>query len=306
MWTEAARGRPLVVVDGALGDVVLRLPTLAAVAARHGPLEVLAPGRWCRLLEQRGFAGRARRLDAAEWLPLWGARPEHAAGGLEGIGRALILHEDPALARGLEALGIPTTQAPNDPPHGVHQALHAWEHAVGFHGRPTPGGPEALPLPLVDPRPAPRELDVLVVPGSGGPRKCWPRERFAALGGRLARSGRSVRVLLGPQELERGWSRADWGGLEILEILDLCHTLGQMARTRLVVGNDAGTSHLAAAAGAAVLALFGPTSSQRWRPMGPEVAVLAAPALDELDVETVHEAVEAHCSQIHWVEQPRG
>jgi ADP-heptose:LPS heptosyltransferase len=34
------------------------------------------------------------------------------------------------------------------------------------------------------------------------------------------------------------------------------------------VGNDSGVSHLAAAAGAPGVAIFGPTDPDRWRPIG--------------------------------------
>ena len=56
------------------------------------------------------------------------------------------------------------------------------------------------------------------------------------------------------------------------------------------MGNDSGVSHLAAAFGAPTLALFGPTRSALWAPLGPRVRVLEAPEgrMDALEVEEVH------------------
>jgi ADP-heptose:LPS heptosyltransferase len=39
------------------------------------------------------------------------------------------------------------------------------------------------------------------------------------------------------------------------------------------VGNDSGVSHLAGLSGARAFVLFGPSSAQVWRPLGPRVSV---------------------------------
>ena len=55
------------------------------------------------------------------------------------------------------------------------------------------------------------------------------------------------------------------------------------------VGHDSGVSHLAAAFGAPVLALFGPTDPAVWAPVGRRVHVLRAPdqLLEDLSVDEV-------------------
>jgi ADP-heptose:LPS heptosyltransferase len=63
-----------------------------------------------------------------------------------------------------------------------------------------------------------------------------------------------------------------------------------LAHAGLYVGNDSGVSHLAAAWGAPVLALFGPTDPAQWAPVGPRVKVLRAKdekmeSLERQDVE---------------------
>lgn len=47
-----------------------------------------------------------------------------------------------------------------------------------------------------------------------------------------------------------------------------------LARARLYIGNDSGITHLAAAVGTPVLALFGPTDPAVWAPRGPHVRVV--------------------------------
>ena len=66
-----------------------------------------------------------------------------------------------------------------------------------------------------------------------------------------------------------------------------------LARCRLFVGNDSGLMHLAAAAGAATLGLFGPTPASEYAPSGrcAEAVLASGPAghapISALDVNTV-------------------
>jgi heptosyltransferase-3 len=58
------------------------------------------------------------------------------------------------------------------------------------------------------------------------------------------------------------------------------------------VGNDSGVSHLAAAVGAPVIVLFGPTEPALWRPCGDAVRVVAGGTLEDISVEAVLVAAE--------------
>jgi ADP-heptose:LPS heptosyltransferase len=54
---------------------------------------------------------------------------------------------------------------------------------------------------------------------------------------------------------------------------DLYELAGWLARARLYIGNDSGITHLAAAVGTPVLALFGPTDPAVWGPRGRNVRI---------------------------------
>jgi ADP-heptose:LPS heptosyltransferase len=60
-----------------------------------------------------------------------------------------------------------------------------------------------------------------------------------------------------------------------------------LASARIYIGNDSGPTHLAAAVGTPVVALFGPSDPAVWAPRGLHVAIAAAPALDTITVERV-------------------
>ena len=64
------------------------------------------------------------------------------------------------------------------------------------------------------------------------------------------------------------------------------------------VGNDSGITHLAAAVGIPVVALFGPSDPDMWGPRGDNVMILEArerstESLARIDVKTVARAVAA-------------
>jgi len=117
----------------------------------------------------------------------------------------------------------------------------------------------------------------MVVPGAGGEHKRWPREHVQALIDGWRRGGGEAAILLGPVERERG---EDWSGLGVpVRVEDgPLQAAARLARYDVVVGNDSGPSHLAAAVGVALVALFGPTEPRVWAPRGERVRVLRAPA----------------------------
>jgi heptosyltransferase II len=103
-----------------------------------------------------------------------------------------------------------------------------------------------------------------------GSAKRWVPERYAAAGERLAReSGARIAIVGGP--LERPLGEAIAAALNVpARVLCGETTLGELvgvlSRLRLLLTNDSGPMHLAAALGVPVVAVFGPTD---WRETGP-------------------------------------
>ena len=111
----------------------------------------------------------------------------------------------------------------------------------------------------------------------------WPVERYALLGNHLART-HGARVLVVGGEPDRELTAAvvglmsaparDLAGeLTLAELGALCEM------SHLYVGNDTGTSHVAAAVGCPTLILYGPTDLRRSRPFVRSEKVIALPAL---------------------------
>jgi hypothetical protein len=117
---------------------------------------------------------------------------------------------------------------------------------------------------------------VIVHPGSGGLRKCWPVSSFVALTVQLRARDRPVVLMLGPVERER-FQDADLRRLRdsapVIEDCSLREAAAVLAVAGRFIGNDSGMTHVAAALGVRTVAIFGPTERRLWRPLGDHVVV---------------------------------
>jgi len=126
-------------------------------------------------------------------------------------------------------------------------------------------------------------LDVMerlfvIQPGSGGKEKSWCLDNFISVGKKLAGEGFEVLFLLGPAEQEKLSSAAMEEIADKFECfagLSLADVLAVFGCAAGFVGNDSGITHVAAGCGLKTAAVFGPTDSNIYRPLGPDVSVFA-------------------------------
>lgn len=119
-------------------------------------------------------------------------------------------------------------------------------------------------------------------PGANMLDKRWPEDRFVALARSLTHDGVQVMLSGGPGDAELARRVAQAAGIQETCVLagrvDLRTLAAVLAEAAVYVGPDTGVSHLAAAVGALTIAIFGPTNPRRYRPLGPNVRVLAPAA----------------------------
>lgn len=124
-----------------------------------------------------------------------------------------------------------------------------------------------------------------VAPTANWPPKAWPGDRFAALIDRLAGPdgplpGARVLVAGGPGERELAApvlaAVAPERRIDLVDKVPLMTLAAAFARCDLVVANDSGLMHLAAAAGAPTLGLFGPSREAHYAPAGARTAWVRA------------------------------
>ncbi len=134
-----------------------------------------------------------------------------------------------------------------------------------FPALPIPAGA----VPRISVPAAPTENFAVIHPFSGGSRKNWPIEYYRELGSLMTMP---VKWCAGPEETSEG-------AVHIENLYDLGCWL---SIARVYVGNDSGITHLAAAVGTPVVAIFVSTDPAVWAPRGKRVAVLENPGVDEV------------------------
>lgn len=130
-------------------------------------------------------------------------------------------------------------------------------------------------------------------PGASTPLKRWPLDRFADLAGRLeSHDGARMVLFLGPEEGAIAQQvRASFSPeAMVLDGLTLSQLASAAARLDLLVSNDTGPMHLAAAVGAPVLLLLGTTlRGPYWfGPVGEEHRMIARPTLLQITAAEVY------------------
>ena len=126
-------------------------------------------------------------------------------------------------------------------------------------------------------------------------------EESADLIGALSAAGATVVVVTGESDQPRAVALRTMvpDRVKFLSQPPLPALAAVFERCAFYVGHDTGISHLAAAAGAECLLLFGPTDPAVWAPANPDVNVLRAPdgLLHNLSVEDVKSRLPAFLSR---------
>jgi heptosyltransferase-3 len=270
--------RRLIVRPGAIGDFVLSIPAMRCL--NTGYLEVWAASRNVPLAR---FANKGRSIAGAG-LDLLGVTdaPAKLIEQLRGFDCIVSWYGSnrPEFRALAESQGLPFHFFPALPPEGGN--THAADYYLA-QARTIAGCTDCDAVPRVEctaqgRRPAPLVLH----PFSGSPKKCWPLERFRELSLRFE-SRMPVEWCAGPEDELPGAVRME----------NLYELACWLSDAKVYVGNDSGITHLAAAAGTPVVALFGPTDPAGWAPRGPRVRIVAAHSMDGISVDEVQAAVES-------------
>jgi heptosyltransferase III len=268
---------------GALGDLLLVLPTLRRLRRRLRPartaLVIAEPQReLARLLRVADTISSLDDADAA-WLfggstvPRWlapGSTVFSWLGTREPLGERLR-----ALTASAHLLSVERG------PGAAHAAV-AYARAAGVPAERRRLAAEATISPPVSPR-AGALADGLRRPllalhrGAGAPPKRWALDGFAGVASWWRRSHGDIVELLGPAEagetpLPGTTTASGWTLPDVAALLGFADAY---------LGNDSGISHLAGAVGTPGVVLFGPTAPARWRPLSPRLVAVRSEASPE-------------------------
>jgi len=244
--------------SGAIGDVIVSLRAIESI--RTDFLEVWTPSCTVPLIR---FADRVRAI-AATGLDLLGITdpPPRLLDDLRSFDSIFSWYgaNNPEFRETVAALALPFTFLPALPATGADR------HATDFYldqvrdlASHATGNIPRIPCDVQ------RGDFAIIHPYSGSSRKNWPIEKFRCLAARLEHL-MPVYWCAGPEDPPLP------GAVHIEDLYELACWI---AKARLFVGNDSGITHLAAAVGTPVWAIFGPTDPKSWAPRGNQVRVKA-------------------------------
>lgn len=125
-----------------------------------------------------------------------------------------------------------------------------------------------------------------LAPSANWVGKTWPVERFAQtaiqlLGEDGPLAGGRLMVLGGPEDAQATQSLRNVVPksrfIDLVGKVDLLTAYACLKHARLFIGNDSGLMHIAAAAGAPTVGLFGPSDETLYGPWGPDTRVVRGP-----------------------------
>lgn len=301
--------RFLLLRGGAIGDFILTLPVLQALRAQWPAAEIEIWGypHIAELAVAGGLANAVVSLDRAEMARFFVPEPQFTDAQVAAVrsfdlifnylhdpvgqvrsnlllaGAKQVLSGSPIIKRGhavpfllepLQALALyETDRVPELDWSGAARATARQRlRGLGVNGRP-----------------------VAVHPGSGSSTKKWPLDRFMEILGRLREQKREAVAILGEADrAEAEFLAGEMPDLPVVRDLALVELGAVLAECGVFLGNDSGITHLAAAVGLPVVAVFGPTDADTWGPRGRGgVKILRAPEgkLDQLDHAAVWDAL---------------
>jgi heptosyltransferase-1 len=130
-----------------------------------------------------------------------------------------------------------------------------------------------------------KERLVALLPGTRGPRKQWPPESYLELARALSlRPGVRLALVGSPAEEGLLASVARPVDAPITFTGPIDELVALLRKADLVVGNDTGPLHIAAALGRKTIGLFGPTRSERNGPYGPTGSSIQSPTSRMQDI----------------------
>ena len=267
-------GSPTLVIQTAfLGDVVLTIPLLQALAERHGPVDVVTLPGAASLIETHPAVRRVVRWDkhGKQGPGAWGLGRKLKA---EGYGRVYLPHRSFRSALIARFTGAPErigfADAPlaarflytRELPRPVDQ--HESRRLLALLGDTVAGGAWQLVTTAADDAKATTWLRergiadgfVALAPGSIWGTKRWPYypELAVAL-------DRQAVVIGGPEDAPLGAAieAASGKAKSAVGQLSLRESAALLKHAAVLVTNDSAPLHLATAVGTPIVAIFGPT-----------------------------------------------
>jgi heptosyltransferase-3 len=308
--------RILVIRGGALGDFILTLPAIKALrdAYPNAHIEILGSKHIAALAENRFYAQGVQSIESAQLSRFFAKDcdlPPELANYFAGFDLAVSYLYDPdsIFEDNLRRSGAKKIiRGPAKIDNGSH-ATRQLAQPIEELGFPLSDFAPRVFLSEQDRHRAREilaELGAPIVafhPGSGSDKKNWPLQNWIELGHHFLRN-HSGSLLIVSGEADEARARkieSTWHNPRVRFAKSLpLPTLAAILERTTFIGHDSGISHLAAAANAKSILLFGPTDPVVWAPLNENARVIRAPDkdLERLNVDLVRDALDQELMRI--------
>jgi ADP-heptose:LPS heptosyltransferase len=274
-----------------LGDLLCTTPALRAIRGRFPAAEITFIGRsWAedlvarlptvdRFLPFPGFPGIAESPpDAARTVPHWPrfdlAIQMHGSGE---VSNGFVAAFEATCSVGFGPSGerrlttvLSWVESEPEPLRWLRLADAVGAAPAGLHVEfPVTATERAKAAALIGP--PDRCPAIGLHTGASDPSRRWPAESFARLGDRLVER-HQARIVLTGSDQERSLTASLRHGMnapaiDLAGMTDLGELAAVISTLDLLVTNDTGVSHVAAATETPSIVLFGPTRPERWAPL---------------------------------------
>jgi len=304
--------RILVIRGGAIGDFILSLPALKALrdAYPDAHIEILGYKHIAALAENRFYAQAVRSIEYGSLSGFFAKNSELPAELADYFASfdliiSYLYDPDCIFKNNLRRCGVENLLC------GPAKIVKTSDHAARQLARPI----EELGIRVVDLTEkiflsekdrqfgrefvqTPSQPIIAIHPGSGSKEKNWLLQNWIELFSTEhwhIEKRHSLIVISGEADkeqtaqLEHIWKDRE---IRFAKNLPLPHLAGVIEHS-IFIGHDSGISHVAAAAGANCILLFGPTDPNVWAPRNENVEVLRAPTgkVNDLEIAVVQAAL---------------
>ncbi len=288
-YQQGSTKRLLIAHQGALGDFIVTFPVLRGLRQYFSRIDAICRTAFGQLANHLCIVDRYYPVDAARFASLYtNSIDQKVIELIVSYDRVLLFSFSDTLERAVQ--NIKGDHAFRIPPwpnstRKEHVTAFLANHLLGLNLLSSLEK-ERFTASVFDNRHLPASglttgSKVVISPGAGSIKKRWSLSNFLKLAVRLQEKGLQPEFLLGPaeQDIKQAPGVHGEGGIPVIEPESLTDIAYILTKTDGYIGNDSAVSHLAAFLGVPVVAIFGPSDPDRWRPVGLRVEVVRS-ALD--------------------------
>jgi ADP-heptose:LPS heptosyltransferase len=287
-----------------LGDVVSTFPALLRLKQFFDSIAIICQSNIGQLARELNIVDQWFPLEAAAFATLYSGQIDAIAKNILLSYRKIILF---SRSRSLEKtlFSISKNEVYRIPPRPklgrkIHVNQHILSNLVKFRLLKDSGKDSHLTLPLsvyTDRRiPQYDPSRIMIHPGSGSRKKCWPISNLVNVASSMEANGKQPEFILGPAEYDLYdiLMQSKRVNANVHKIEKLTKLAGLLKTGGGFIGNDSGVSHLAAFIGLPTVAVFGPSDPDVWKPMGRAVKVVRS----DLECSPCFETGTVGCEEI--------